>query len=99
MSQWECGRLAPPHSEGPRARVLTFGPILPSEAAPVPRFIGMSRSLAIGLLALGLASASRATTLRHLDTRELTLESDDIVVGEVASLRSYWDAAHRRILT
>jgi hypothetical protein len=46
-----------------------------------------------------LASAASATTLRHLDTRDLTLESHEIVIGQVESVRSYWDAAHTRIFT
>jgi len=49
--------------------------------------------------ALLLASSALATTVRFLDTRDLTLESDDIVVGEVQSVRSYWNPAHSKIFT
>jgi hypothetical protein len=58
----------------------------------------------IFLAALLLACASpafdaHATQVRHLDTRALALESNDIVVGRVAATRSYWNDAHTKILT
>jgi hypothetical protein len=45
------------------------------------------------------AGSGLGSTVRQLDTRELTLDSHDIVVGEVQSVRSYWNAAHTRIFT
>lgn len=57
---------------------------------------------AAGLLSLVvalLAMPARATSLRHLDVRDLTLESNDIVIGVVESSRSYWNEAKTRILT
>ena len=46
-----------------------------------------------------LSGTSHATTMRHLDTRTLTLDSREIVIGSVESVRSYWDPGHTRILT
>jgi hypothetical protein len=46
-----------------------------------------------------VAVSAQATTLRHLDVRDLTLESHDIVIGVVEGSRSYWNDAHTRILT
>jgi hypothetical protein len=45
------------------------------------------------------ATAARATQVVHLDTRALTHESSDIVIGTVTAQKSYWNAAHTRILT
>ena len=59
---------------------------------PVPR-----SGLAVALLLL--AASAEATTLRALDTRSLTRESSDIVIGAVTGVRSYWNDAHTRILT
>lgn len=50
------------------------------------------------LLWLDVAPA-QATTVRHLDTRELTEQSSDIVIGQVRSVRSRWNETHTRILT
>ena len=53
-------------------------------------------------VALGVAFAAHpasATTMRHLDTRELTLGSSEIVIGEVEAVRPHWDSAHRKIFT
>jgi hypothetical protein len=56
--------------------------------------------LLLALLLAGLATRpAGATQMRHLDTRALVRGSDDIVVGTVEGVRSYWDAAHRHILT
>jgi hypothetical protein len=40
-----------------------------------------------------------ATTLRQVDTRELTLESQDIVIGQVQDTRAHWNDAHTKIVT
>jgi hypothetical protein len=48
---------------------------------------------------LSWAGLGLASTVRQLDTRELTLDSHDIVVGEIQSVRSYWNTAHTRIFT
>lgn len=45
------------------------------------------------------ASATFATTLRHLDTRSLTLGSSDIVVGAVESTTPRWSADRKKIFT
>lgn len=50
------------------------------------------------LLALGVPAA-RATQMVHLDTQALVLGSDDIVVGQVESIRPRWNAAHTKIFT
>ncbi|TMQ71669.1 MAG: hypothetical protein E6K81_09560 [Candidatus Eisenbacteria bacterium] len=57
---------------------------------------------AAGLILLAatlLATPGRATSLRHLDVHDLTLESSDIVIGVVEGSRSYWNDARTRILT
>jgi len=46
-----------------------------------------------------IVTVAPATTLQHLDTRELTLDSQDVVIGEVASLRPHWNAQHTKIFT
>ena len=51
------------------------------------------------LACVTIVCVARATSLQHLDTRELTLESNDIVVGQVESVRSYWNDSHTKILT
>src|SRR5262245_31561662 len=48
---------------------------------------------------LPVGARSWATTLQHVDTRDLTLGSSDIVIGFVESSRSYWNEKHTRILT
>ena len=57
--------------------------------------------IALFVIAVGLASASPtgATTMRHLDTRALTLGSSDIVVGQVEAVRPRWSADHRKLFT
>ena len=63
------------------------------------------RSLVVSILmlvvvsVLALAGPAAATTMRHLDTRSLTLGSSDIVVGEVTAVQPHWDAGHRKIFT
>lgn len=57
------------------------------------------RCAVVVALALLLPGPTSATSLVHLDTRALTLESPEIVVGEVEHVRSYWNDAHTRILT
>ncbi len=42
---------------------------------------------------------SHATTMRHLATRDLVVESSEVVIAEVEGTRSYWNAARTRILT
>ena len=46
-----------------------------------------------------LATPSGATTMRHLDTRALTLGSSDIVIGQVEAVRPRWSADHHKIFT
>jgi hypothetical protein len=50
------------------------------------------------LLLLG-GSTARATTMQRLDTRALTIQSQEIVVGQVEQVSSYWNASHTKILT
>src|SRR5438045_4038038 len=49
------------------------------------------------VLAACLATAAGATTMARLDTRDLTLQSSDIVIGTVNRVNSYWTPDHRRI--
>jgi len=53
----------------------------------------------VALLLLALATPSSATTMRHLDTRGLTLGSSQIVVGTVENVQSRWSADHHKIFT
>ncbi len=46
-----------------------------------------------------IPGAARATTMQQLDTRDLVVGSSEVVIGEVQGTRSYWNAAHTRILT
>jgi hypothetical protein len=55
--------------------------------------------LACALALLAGAPVAHATQVLHQDLRALTLGSSDIVVGHVATTRTYWNAAHTRILT
>ena len=50
-------------------------------------------------LSITLATSSSATTMRHLDTRALTLGSSDILVGQVEAVRPRWSADRRKIFT
>ena len=60
---------------------------------------GAQRGAALGLGLLLSAKLVGATTLVHFDTAGLTRNADQIVVGTVADVRSYWNPAHTRILT
>jgi hypothetical protein len=60
---------------------------------------GCGFAAALLLSALLLPAAALATSLVHLDTRALTLESPEIVIGEVERVRSYWNASRTKILT
>ena len=42
---------------------------------------------------------AHATTMQHLETRDLVVGSSEVVIGEVEGTRSYWNPAHTRILT
>lgn len=42
---------------------------------------------------------SDASTLRHMDTRELVRNSDAIVIAEVTNVRSEWSPGRKRIIT
>ena len=53
---------------------------------------------AAAALLLGAAVAG-ATQVLHLDTRGLTSESSDIVIGLVGAQRVHWNDAHTMILT
>lgn len=59
------------------------------------RLPGLASILA---LVLG-ATSSHASTLVHFDTAQLTQASDQIVIGKVESVRSYWGTGRRTILT
>jgi hypothetical protein len=50
------------------------------------------------LLWLEIAPA-HSTTIRHLDIRELTEQSSDIVIGQVRSVRRRWNETHTRVVT
>jgi hypothetical protein len=52
------------------------------------------------LLLLGLAPLpARASLVLAMDLGQLTAQSERIVVGEVTSVRSHWDARHEKILS
>jgi hypothetical protein len=50
------------------------------------------------LLAL-FAVPAAATQVQHLDTRDLTQTSSDIVVGRVQDVKPHWNADHTKIFT
>ena len=54
---------------------------------------------AAGALSMLLAGIAAATQVVHLDTRGLTRESSDIVIGTVTGQSSHWNAAHTMIVT
>lgn len=55
---------------------------------------------AVGSLALLLAATvADASQVIHLDTRGLTRESSDIVIGRVGEQHVHWNAAHTMIVT
>jgi hypothetical protein len=62
----------------------------------MPRFLRFLLPLLALALGAGLAAA---TTVIHMDTRALVARSQDIVVGEIGTPRSYWNPEHTRILT
>jgi hypothetical protein len=51
------------------------------------------------LLTAAAARPARASMVLAMDLGELTQKAERIVVGEVTSVRSAWDAKHERILT
>ncbi len=55
--------------------------------------------LACALALLTTALPVRASTVVHLNLRDLTLASSDIVVGRVEATRAHWNDAHTRIVT
>lgn len=55
--------------------------------------------MACSCAGLLVATHSEATTLRRLDTRSLTLESSDIVIGTVEGMSPHWNSSHTKILT
>jgi hypothetical protein len=63
-----------------------------------PRILFRSRGRLI-LSLLFFAVPASATTLQHVDTRELVRSSQEIVVGQVDDARSYWNENHTKILT
>src|SRR5947199_4074697 len=68
----------------------------PRNSASADRHAGVAALCAILLVLAG--SIANATTLQHVDTRDLTIGSSDIVIGVVESSRSYWNERHTRIL-
>jgi len=62
----------------------------------------LGRNAALALALLGTTLAARpagASLVLAMDLGQLTQQSVRIVVGEVTSVRSAWDAKHERILT
>ena len=53
----------------------------------------------IGIQAFFPAAFAHATTVIHQDTRALVRGSSDIVVGRVASARSFFDVQRKHIFT
>ena len=56
-------------------------------------------SLIAALVLLLAAWPAAATQVVHFDTRALVRGSSDIVIGEIAGTRSYWNDRHTKILT
>jgi hypothetical protein len=56
-------------------------------------------SLIAALAALSAALPASATQVVHLDTRALVSGSSDIVIGEIAGTRAFWNDRHTMILT
>src|SRR5262249_10541611 len=52
-----------------------------------------------GILLALVALPARASQVVHLDTRELTTVSSDILVGRVQNVQSRWNASHTKIFT
>src|SRR5712691_10864676 len=61
----------------------------------MPRLVPAVCSFAL-LLSAAVAGASQVV---HLDTRGLTRESSDIVIGRVGDQHAHWNAAHTMIVT
>lgn len=61
----------------------------------------LALALPFAVLAAGAmcVTPSLATTMRHLDTRGLTLGSSEIVVGAVEATRTRWNADRSKIFT
>lgn len=55
--------------------------------------------LATALAVILFASIASASQVLHQSLRELTLGSNDIVIGQVEGTRARWDDSHRRIVT
>ena len=53
----------------------------------------------VAFLAMMLPQGALGTTLQHLDTRALSHQSSDIVVGQVEAVHSRWNDARTRIVT
>jgi len=56
-------------------------------------------SAALVCAALLAATPAGASQVVHLDTRGLTHESSDIVIGKVGDQHAHWNAAHTMIVT
>ncbi len=54
---------------------------------------------ALAFAALAACPAAHASQVIHLDTRALTRESSDIVIGTVGEQHAHWNAAHTMIVT
>jgi hypothetical protein len=58
------------------------------------------RRLCDALILLALVAApARATQVQHLDTRQLTISSSDVLVGRVQDVRAHWNEKHTKIFT
>ena len=55
--------------------------------------------LALAALGAALTLPVSATTMRRMDTRDLTLGSSEIVVGAVEATHPRWSSDHRKIFT
>lgn len=53
--------------------------------------------LALTLCAVAAAPAAMASLMRAMELSELTVDADQIVVGDVVSTESAWDSGHRNI--
>ena len=59
----------------------------------------MSRFVLAVCACVALCGVATASQVIHLDTRGLTRESSDIVIGRVGEQHSHWNAAHTMIVT
>ena len=69
-----------------------------STATRFARGSGLALALVVAMLA-GTAPKLHATEVVHMDTRALTLQSSDIVVGSVESVTPHWNERHTKIVT